>query len=206
MTPRSAGRVTVAGFLLAGMLALSLGWLATEGARRFNAPPVALPRQMTLMNNYIEPLNPPPAGLDAPAEIGLRLQPEADVEIIGLRFNRFPGDTGPLTATVWIGSGSQPATVTFPPKSRPGWQEVQFEPPLPVPAGSIVTASVWTPAGEWLATGTDVLAVGNPARSGRETPRHTGVYRPDNPGRPKTRVRDREFWVDMVFLPEESPR
>ena len=74
-------------------------------------------------------------------ELGVRFSSDVDIEVTGIRFFKGPENTGEHVGTLWSQSRKALATATFTDETESGWQEAQFDEPVPVAAGSRLVAS-----------------------------------------------------------------
>lgn len=143
-----------------------------------------------------------------PMELGVLFRPTVDGAIIGLRFYKVPGDTGPHVGSLWTPKGKRLATVTFVNETDTGWQEALFSTPVPVSAMRLLVASYFAPvAGQMFATAPppESVMVATPDPPVFQRPpikdESTSVYRLDEPGFPSSDDGAGAVWVDVVFVP-----
>jgi methionine-rich copper-binding protein CopC len=82
-------------------------------------------------------------------ELGVKFTPASNGTITGVRFYKEPDNTGSHTGTLWTAGGSQLATGTFASESTQGWQELDFQTPVAVTAGTTYVASYHTTVGHY---------------------------------------------------------
>lgn len=82
-------------------------------------------------------------------ELGLRVTPDSDGFIAGVRFYKGSGNTGQHLGSLWDSAGNRLATVTFTSETATGWQSAQFLQPVAVIAGQTYTVSYTAPNGRY---------------------------------------------------------
>ncbi|NMO49588.1 DUF4082 domain-containing protein [Actinoplanes sp. TBRC 11911] len=93
-----------------------------------------------------------PATTDAsPTELGVKVVPQTDGFIKGIRFYKGTGNTGTHTGTLWSVDGDLLASGSFGDESTSGWQTMTFENAVPVIAGNTYVASYTAPNGHFAA-------------------------------------------------------
>ncbi|MFC8682211.1 DUF4082 domain-containing protein [Microbacterium ureisolvens] len=93
-----------------------------------------------------------PSANDSQAvELGLRIVPDSDGYITGVRFYKGPANTGTHVGSLWNSSGALLGSATFSNETATGWQSVQFTSPIPVVAGQTYTVSYTAPGGGYSA-------------------------------------------------------
>jgi lysophospholipase L1-like esterase len=140
-------------------------------------------------------------------EVGMKFRTEVSGTITGIRFYKGAGNTGTHEGHLWTRTGTLLGTATFSNETSTGWQEATFASPISVQADTTYVASYFAPAGHWAYAGTyfgknmeakyplEALAWG---MSGAN-----GIYKNAPSGFP-TMGSKANFWVDVVFSPEES--
>jgi N,N-dimethylformamidase beta subunit-like protein/uncharacterized protein DUF4082/Big-like domain-containing protein len=92
-----------------------------------------------------------PATTDASAvELGVKIVPQTDGYINGIRFYKGTGNTGTHVGSLWW-AGTLLATGTFTGESASGWQTLTFSSGVAVTAGQTYIASYTAPAGHYAA-------------------------------------------------------
>ncbi len=135
-----------------------------------------------------------------PVEVGVRVTPEVDGVVEGIRFYKHPANVGVHTGSLWSGSGSELASATFGPESSCGWQEIRFATPVPVTKGSAYVASYHTTSGYAVERG--YFGAWSPplrALDDGEGGSGNGVYRYGAHGFPNLSTQASNYWVDLVF-------
>ena len=93
-----------------------------------------------------------PTTTDASAvELGVKVVPQTDGYVNGIRFYKGTGNTGTHVGTLWSASGTLLATGTFTGESGSGWQTLTFPSGVPVVAGTTYVVSYTAPAGHYAA-------------------------------------------------------
>jgi hypothetical protein len=144
-----------------------------------------------------------PAANDSGAvELGVKFRADTAGWVTGVRFYKGAGNTGTHTGTLWSATGQQLARATFAGESAAGWQEVAFDTPVAVTAGTTYVASYHAPngryshnAGAFASAGVDRGPL-HALQSGVDGP--NGVYLYGSGGFPTT-ASTSNYWVDVVF-------
>src|SRR5262245_13036078 len=150
----------------------------------------------------------PDAGDANPYELGVKFKSDIDGFITGIRYYKSAANTGTHLGNLWTTGGALLATATFTGESQSGWQQVLFNAPVPITAGTTYVASYHTNVGHYAATNdyftsasvdspplhapTSLIAGGN------------GVFHAGESGFPTQSFRDTNYWVDVVFSPTNS--
>jgi Ca2+-binding RTX toxin-like protein len=141
------------------------------------------------------------------AELGVRFRTDVDGVVTGIRFYKGAGNTGTHTGTLWTNDGHRIATATFTDETDMGWQQVTFDSPVVVPAGTTLIASYLAPNGHYAAdvgyfatTGVDSGPLHAP-RDGTDG-LGNGVYAQPSSGGvfPASTTNSNNYWVDVVFF------
>ena len=138
-----------------------------------------------------------------PVEVGVRFRSDSAGFIKGLRFYKFPGNTGVHVANLWSSSGTRIASLTFQNESPAGWQQVNLAMPITIAANTTYVVSYHTTTGHYAAdSGYFASAFDNPPlhalRDGTDGP--NGVYRYAATSTfPDQTYHAANYWVDVVF-------
>ena len=143
-------------------------------------------------------------------ELGVQFQSDTAGFISGIRFYKGPSNTGAHVGNLWTGSGALLATATFSGESPSGWQQVSFNSPVAIAAGTTYVASYHTTVGDYAfdsayfsATGFDnppLHALSNAVAGG------DGVYvYSATSAFPTQTFNSTNYWVDVVFTLPVSP-
>ncbi|MFC7275719.1 DUF4082 domain-containing protein [Paractinoplanes rhizophilus] len=93
-----------------------------------------------------------PAASDSDAtELGVKVIPQTDGFIKGVRFYKGAGNTGTHTGRLWSVDGDLLASGTFSDETSSGWQNLVFDNAVPVVAGTTYVASYTAPNGHFAA-------------------------------------------------------
>jgi hypothetical protein len=76
-----------------------------------------------------------------PVELGMKFEASTNGDILGIRFYKGPQNTGTHVANLWTATGGLLATATFTNETATGWQEVLFDNPVSITAGTTYVAS-----------------------------------------------------------------
>jgi hypothetical protein len=82
-------------------------------------------------------------------ELGVKFSSSQPGYITGIRFYKSKSNTGTHTGTLWTGSGSKLATVTFTSESATGWQTASFSKPVAITANTSYYASYHASRGHY---------------------------------------------------------
>ncbi|MFI1582754.1 DUF4082 domain-containing protein [Embleya sp. NPDC020630] len=185
--------------VLAMLLALAA---ATPGTSRAAAPSQSGPCPCPLWSSRDLPSSGPDRETEA-TELGVRFRADQAGWIIGVRFWKDVANTGVHTGSLWSATGERLATATFVGESQSGWQQVNFEPRIPITAGTTYVASYHAPNGRYSADegGLTAAHVNGPLTAPASADvGGNGVYRSGGPGFPDTPVNGTNFWVDVAVI------
>ncbi|NJC65791.1 DUF4082 domain-containing protein [Planosporangium flavigriseum] len=161
---------------------------------------VALTGSTSLFGDRV-PAN--PAANDASAvELGVKVVPQTDGFIKGVRFYKDAGNTGTHNGSLWSVDGDLLATGTFTGETATGWQTLIFSPPVPVIAGTAYLASYTAPNGHYAADPWFFSYAGHVAAPLSAPRNHeaggNGVF--GNPGQfPSRTFQAANYYVDVLF-------
>lgn len=130
--------------------------------------------------------------------LGMRFSADRDGEVLGARFYKSEANTGPLVASLWDGDGRMLASATVDEAVTSGWQEVRFDAPVGIQAGSTYTVAYRTESGHYSATPGGHSAPR--ARGHLSTPENAGAYTYGT-GHPGTSV-GTSYLVDVLYAPQ----
>jgi hypothetical protein len=143
-------------------------------------------------------------------ELGLKFQSEVDGKISGIRFYKGTGNTGSHVGSLWTSTGTLLARAAFTGETAAGWQQVTFDTPVPVTAGTTYIASYFAPAGRY-AIDRDYFA----SSSWDKPPLHAlrdgldggnGVFAYGaSPTFPIQTSSSSNYWVDVLFVTQVAP-
>ena len=143
-----------------------------------------------------------------PVELGLKFRSDVDGEISAIRFYRAVANDSGYVVNLWdstgklLGSGravegQQPA---------PGWQTVQFYPPISVKAKQTYVASYYVNAGRYVVSENFFANAGvdnaflHALRDGEAGNNSTYIYGYGG-GFPTDSYKSSNYWIDVVFKP-----
>ncbi len=138
-------------------------------------------------------------------ELGVKFRSDAPGEVVGIRFFKTAGNSGPHTGTLWSASGQRLANVIFGAETASGWQEAAFSTPVDIQPNVTYIASYHTASGRY-ATGTSFATAGvdrPPLHALREgVDGSNGVYRYGSGGvAPESSWASANYLVDVLFAP-----
>ncbi|EIC28174.1 DUF4082 domain-containing protein [Methylomicrobium album] len=138
-------------------------------------------------------------------ELGVKFTVDLDGSITGVRFYKGTGNTGTHVGHLWTNTGQLLASATFGNETATGWQQVSFNPPVAVNAGTVYVASYYAPNGHYAATsspefgstGVDAPPV-HLLQSGVSGGNGVFVYGTGG-GFPTASFQSTNYWVDVLF-------
>ena len=142
-------------------------------------------------------------------ELGVRFQSSVDGVVSGVRFYKGAANTGTHVGRIWTEGGALLATATFVGETATGWQQVTFNTPVAISAGTNYIASYTTPNGNYAFSAnffTSQAAVSGVLTAPQSTPAaRNGVFS-ETPGAfPTSSFNDANYYVDVVFDQEAGP-
>ena len=138
-------------------LGYALKWLTSShfswilGLFLFTAALPVFPQQVSIWNKTATPAVIAEADSNS-VELGVQFRSTVSGHITSILFYRGPGNDGPHFGSIWMSNGTLLATVEFTNETvLDGWQQADFNPPVPINAGQIYTASYFAPFGNYAA-------------------------------------------------------
>jgi hypothetical protein len=136
-------------------------------------------------------------------ELGLKFTSDQAGYVSSVRFYKRSTNTSVHTGHLWSSTGSLLASTTFAFETASGWQQADFNPPVPIDANTTYVVSYFTPGGRY-ATDQNSLNAGinrgplHALASG--TSGGNGVYRYGSTSAfPNNSYNATNYWVDVVF-------
>jgi hypothetical protein len=143
----------------------------------------------------------------SPLEVGVKVIPDQDGYISGVRFYKEGVMSGTHTGTLWSTGGTALATATFTNETASGWQDVTFSPSVAVTAGTTYIASVTMNDGHYTATSnyfTTSITNGPLTAPSSSSSGGNGVF--GNPGVvPSQTFNAGNYWIDVSFFGTTAP-
>ncbi|PRZ42480.1 secreted protein [Antricoccus suffuscus] len=141
-------------------------------------------------------------------EVGVRIVPQSDGQITGIRFYKGSGNTGSHVGHLWAADGALLGTATFSNESAVGWQQALFGAPIQVTAGVPLVASYFAPNGHYAADAGGLSAA--VTRAPLQAPASTGsapngLYKYGAGGFPNSSYNATNYWVDAIFVDTAAP-
>jgi hypothetical protein len=136
----------------------------------------------------------------AAIELGVRFRASRDGVVRGVRFYKGAANTGVHVGHLYAADGTELASATFGPETASGWQEVLFDTPVAVTAGTSYVATYLAPNGGYSVTsgGLGAAVTNGPLTAPADgTDGANGLYRYGG-GFP-TAGGGTNYWVDVVF-------
>ena len=146
-----------------------------------------------------------PADLDS-ASITLGLQFYSDVpgSVTAVRFYKGPGNTGTHIGSLWSGTGTKLAQVSFSGETASGWQQANFSTPVNITANTPYVISYFAPKSHYAVNQNYSWSTVNasPLHVSGSSP---GVYTYGSGSSfPTSSWNSINYWVDLVFVPAGS--
>ncbi len=136
-------------------------------------------------------------------ELGTRFRASSNGRITAIRFYKDPQNTGTHVGTLWSGTGTQLAQVTFTGETASGWQTQSLPTPVNIQANSDYVVSYHTNSGFY--TGQDNYFNNAVASGVLRAPANgeggaNGLYRYSSSSTfPTDTYSSENYWVDVVF-------
>ncbi|GII83240.1 hypothetical protein Ssi03_12300 [Sphaerisporangium siamense] len=164
--------------------------------------PAAPATTVSLWNDATIPAN-PAWGDPNSVVLGVKFRASADGVIKGVRFYKGPGNTGTHIGSLWSNTGQLLASATFTGETASGWQQVTFQNPVSITAGTTYVASYLAPAGNYATnrpyfTTSYVNGPLTALASGTDGPNGVYAYSSVNTF-PSQTFQMTNYWVDVLF-------
>jgi hypothetical protein len=137
-------------------------------------------------------------------EVGVKFRSDVNGSITGIRFYKSSSNIGTHVATLWKSDGTRLAQATFINETASGWQQMNFDAPVPVTAGATYVASYHAPSGHYAGdinyftnSGVDSGTL-HAAKDGEVGGNGVYVYSATSTF-PTNTFRASNYWVDIVF-------
>ena len=105
--------------------------------------------QTSFWNGAATPSSPDIASDPASVTLGLRFYSDVPGSVTGVRFFKGTGNTGQHVGTLWSGTGTKLAEVTFSAETASGWQQANFQAPVSIAANTVYVISYLAPNGNY---------------------------------------------------------
>lgn len=140
---------------------------------------------------------------DASVELGLRFRPQKSGRVTALQYYQSARASDVTRATLWSGSGTELARVSFSATTTIGWRTVQLPTPVTITAGSTYVASYHAPRGGYPTIERDLTT--SRTENGFDLPAGAGVYNYGSSSAfPTSTYLGTNYLVDVVFEPLAS--
>jgi methionine-rich copper-binding protein CopC len=137
-------------------------------------------------------------------ELGVKFRSLVAGTITGIRFFKGDGNTGTHVGHLWSSTGELLASATYINETASGWQQANFDKPVPIDADTTYVASYFAPNGNYAATishfsdsGIDSWPL-RALKDGEDGSNGVFVYGPGG-GFPTSTYNASNYWVDVVF-------
>ena len=138
-------------------------------------------------------------------ELGVKFTADVTGFVNGIRFFKGSGNTGTHVGSLWSATGTLLSRATFTTETASGWQQVTFDSPVPVSAGTTYIASYYAPAGRY-ALNINYFTLPFANAPLRALAGANGVYRYANgPVFPDQTSGSSNYWVDVVYDTQIRP-
>jgi hypothetical protein len=135
--------------------------------------------------------------------LGLKFQATSNGYVAGVRFYKYPDNTGMHIGNLWSSTGTLLASGTFSNETASGWQELDFSSPVTITANTTYVVSYHTNAGHYAITSNGLAAA---VTNGPLTALASGgvyAYGSAN-GFPSNSFNASNYWVDVVYTQSGS--
>ena len=184
-----------------------------------DAVSVAVTCPCSLWGPNATPIDAADSGDSNATELGMKFTTDTYGTVSGLRFYKFPKDTGTHVGSLWTSTGQLLAQATFSNETSSGWQQVNFSSPVPINPNTTYVISYHAPSGHYAQTEGYFYPQPAPAPDWGSTvdspPLHAlrntgatvnGVYQyTSGPAFPGSTYQAENYWVDPVFAPASAP-
>jgi hypothetical protein len=137
-------------------------------------------------------------------EVGVKFRSDVNGSLTGIRFFKGSTNTGTHTAHLWSTAGDLIASAAFINETASGWQQANFDAPVPITANTTYIASYHAPEGHYAAdaayfsNSSTIRGVLRALQNGIDG--ENGVYKYGAPGTfPDQSWNSTNYWVDVVF-------
>jgi hypothetical protein len=139
-------------------------------------------------------------------ELGVKFRTDAGGLVTGVRFYKSLANSGTHVGNLWRSDGTLLARATFAAETASGWQQVNFNPPVPIAANTTYIASYHTDVGHYAGDNWFFSNAGvdngfiHLLRDGVDG--GSGVYAYGGASSfPSQTYNATNYWVDVVFTP-----
>jgi hypothetical protein len=147
----------------------------------------------------------PDSGDASGVEVGVKFTSNHAGYIQGIRFYKGSANTGTHIGNLWSTAGTLLATATFTGETASGWQQVNFNSPVAITAGTTYVASYYAQAGNYSYDSAYFASAGVtnlPLQALANTASPNGVYAYGSKSTfPTSSYNATNYWVDVVFVP-----
>ena len=138
-------------------------------------------------------------------ELGVKFASSQNGFVTGVRFYKSAANTGTHIGNLWTSGGTLLSSAVFTGESASGWQQVNFNSPVAITAGTTYVASYYAPKGHYSDTSAffaSSSSVNPPLTFLANTTSPNGVftYSPVS-SFPTSSDNATNYWVDVVFYP-----
>ena len=145
------------------------------------------------------------SGDSGAVELGVKFTSSQNGLLSGIRFYKSTANTGTHVGNLWTSSGTLLASAVFTGETASGWQQVNFNSPVAITAGTTYVASYYAPKGHYSVTSEFFATSGvvnGPLTFLANTASPNGVYLYTAANAfPTSSFDATNYWVDVVFYP-----
>jgi len=155
--------------------------------------------------------SPPPENVDSgdglPIELGMMFSSSEAGYVTSVRFYKSAANTGTHTGSLWNLAGQRLAQVTFTGETASGWQQADFDTPVPIAAGQRYVVSYHTTTGHYAMTPSyfESSITSGPLFGWADGLRPNGRYAYGGGGYPDESFQASNYWVDVVVEVDPQP-
>ena len=137
-----------------------------------------------------------------PLEVGVKFRASVAGHVTAIRFYKGNQHTGTNVGSLWSGTGTRLATVTFTNETASGWQQMAFASPVAIAANTTYIASYHSGDGDYSVTENffgQAVVNGPLTALANGTDGGNGVFRFGTSAVPNQTYLQSNYWVDVVF-------
>ncbi len=141
-------------------------------------------------------------------ELGVKFKSDVSGAVTGIKFYKAEANTGVHLGHLWSNTGEVLAEVKFACETKSGWQAMPLDQPIRINAETVYTVSYLAPAGHYSYNRPyfgEAKYNGHlhALQNGDSGP--NGVYNHPGTGFPTASYQSSNYWIDLVFTPDDTP-